>query len=226
MKEEQALKETLSALLDGEAGKIDQLELRRLARAIEEQPDVIESYRRYVLARAAMRGECWPTDSKAFLEKVRASLVDTGMDEVVTAVPVSPAVARSRQWALPLGRIAVAASVAVIAVMLLRPQPAVDQSLGPVAAVPAEKTAPVIAHNTRLVAPEVITVGTGSHVATTLTDPRQSTVADDCVLGEPRLDQRESVWEKSLPNGYSLCRQDQPSGRCEPVAAAISCYRQ
>lgn len=227
MKDEQALKETLSALLDGEAGKIDQLELRRLARAIEEQPDVVESYRRYVLARAAMRGECWPADSKSFLEKVRTSLAETGMDEIVVEDSV-PAVAEGRRpWLRHVGRVAVAASVAVVAVILLRPQPSASVSAQPVpVAVATTTTSPVIAHNTRLVDPEVIMVGTGNHATTTLTTPRQPAGVDHCVLGEPQLDQRERVWEKSLPDGYRLCRQNQQSGRCEPVASAVGCYRQ
>lgn len=51
------LKETLSALLDHEAGKVDALELRRLARALEQDPELLLSYQRYTLASAAMRGE-------------------------------------------------------------------------------------------------------------------------------------------------------------------------
>lgn len=229
MKEEQTLKETLSAWLDGEAGKIDQLELRRLARALDDQPELVETCRRYTLARAALRGEYWPSDSKQFVEKLRAELESAAMDEMADVPDRSAGAGRRYSAWLPFaGRVAIAASVAVLTISLFEltgrtnPEaPAVVAS----AVAASRPPAPTTQHSTRLIAPEVITVGTGSHAPVTLA-PSDKTGMVDCIIGEPQLARRELVWEKALPAGYSLCRQSAGQTACEPVATAISCYRQ
>lgn len=94
--------ETLSAMLDGEA---EELEVRRLLRDLEAQPEERQRWERYHLARAALHGE--PLHSTAgFSVALRAAL---------DAEPVSKG--GSGGWRRAVGSLAVAASVAMVVVL-------------------------------------------------------------------------------------------------------------
>lgn len=95
-------RERLSALMDGEAGE---LEVRQALRAAGDDEALAATWRRYHLARAALRGE-------------RQALAGADLRAAVASrLDAEPAPARPRAaWLAPLASIAVAASVAVVTV--------------------------------------------------------------------------------------------------------------
>ena len=98
--------EALSALLDGE---LSDFELRRLLARLDENPELLQRWERYNLAGSALQPELIRRpgvnqDGNAFVDRV--------MQQVALEQPLSSA-APARQWRASLGRMAVAATVAL-----------------------------------------------------------------------------------------------------------------
>ena len=109
--------ESLSALMDGEC---DELELRRILRSMPDHPELAQRWQRYHLAQSVLHD--------------RGMAVSPGLAAAVTAAlanepPISrqldaalPSVSRPRwQWPQQLARLAVAASVALVVMLVLQP---------------------------------------------------------------------------------------------------------
>src|SRR5690606_19076445 len=96
----ESLRESISALMDDEA---EQLEVRRVLHASEQDPDVRRSWERYQLARSVMHKEPWNTGID-----LSAGIAAALADEPQLAVKART----SSRWKTHLGRVAVAASVA------------------------------------------------------------------------------------------------------------------
>jgi len=234
MNDDQKLKETLSALMDGEAGKEDQLELRRLARSLNDHPDLIATYQRYIQVRTVITGEPTLRPSNSLLNNIRHAIDhDETMEEIPAAMPSSAPAAGgqpSRHWLNAFGRVAVAASVAIVAVILVQmhtTSTTVPASSAVVAQTEAQRDAadPVVAHSNRMLNPSVLTVSAGNRSGLSPTQSRESaTVMSGCVLDVHRSDQSEAIWERPLPAGYSLCKQNSTTHQCEVVSEKIGCY--
>ena len=98
------IKESLSALMDGQA---DELEVRRVLKEISENDELRDTWRRHQMAAAAMRREL-PEQVVDYSVAIRAAIEDEQSHGTPTAV---------HRLIKPLGRFAVAASVAVIALI-------------------------------------------------------------------------------------------------------------
>jgi len=97
-------KESFSALLDNEA---DELELRRLLKSCEQDPSLLETWERYSLVQSVLHESAVPV-SVSLSEKIAAQIESE-------PVPSSaPAVETAYSWRQGLGKIAIAASVAVV----------------------------------------------------------------------------------------------------------------
>jgi sigma-E factor negative regulatory protein RseA len=94
--------EALSALMDGET---DELELRRTLKSLAEDPGQRRKWQRYQLASAAMRRELPPQ---------MVDLSSRISESLAREQPHRPSINRFLQ---PLGKVAIAASVAAIAVL-------------------------------------------------------------------------------------------------------------
>lgn len=101
-----SLAESISALADNEASP---LELHRLLKASESDPDVKSTWNRYQLISAAMRRELPEIQTGDFAARLSAALEDEPSHKGVPS--------KAGQWWKNLGRVAVAASVAVVAIM-------------------------------------------------------------------------------------------------------------
>jgi len=96
------VEETLSALMDGEA---EELEVRRVLRELSGNSDLRAKWQRYQLASAAMRKD------------LPKGVVDVSA-RISAALECEPALKPSiTSWFKPLGKLAIAASVAVVAVV-------------------------------------------------------------------------------------------------------------
>lgn len=120
----ESLRESLSALMDDAA---EQLEVRRVLHAGEQDPEIRRSWERYQLARSVMHKEPWQTgiDLSA---GIAAALAD---EPPLKAAPA----ARSTRWKVQLGRVAVAASVTVavlVGVRMVNQDPAVNNTMAAV----------------------------------------------------------------------------------------------
>ncbi len=93
--------ETLSALMDNEAAE---LELRQALKEVSEDPERRARWQRYQLASAAMKRDLPPR-----MTDMSASIADAIDREPTPRAPAD-------RWLKPLGRVAVAASVAAVAV--------------------------------------------------------------------------------------------------------------
>jgi len=98
------IRETLSALMDDEASE---LELHRAMREVGEDDSLNETWSRYHLAASAMRKEL-PLDFVDSSAELRAA--------INMALVSEPVPQRAVQWPQSLGRVAIAASVAVLAI--------------------------------------------------------------------------------------------------------------
>lgn len=98
------IKESLSALMDGQA---DELEVRRVLKSISEDDELRDTWRRHQMAAAAMRREL-PVQVVDYSSAIRDAIEDE------PAIGTNTAVGR---FLKPLGRFAVAASVTAIAVL-------------------------------------------------------------------------------------------------------------
>jgi len=123
-------RESLSALMDGEA---DDLELRRLLKSVEQDSDLSAQWQRFHLAQAVMHEQGWP---------VSASLADRVSQAIAQepALQATPVTGFRQQ----MGRLAVAACVAIVAVVALQPagspqsSPEIASQTASPASVPAE----------------------------------------------------------------------------------------
>jgi len=226
MSDHQKLKETLSALFDNEAGKVDQLELRRLVRSLEDNPDLIETYQRYTLTRAVLNRDLIYSSSNHLLADVRAALEEEEMD-AVEPQPVATGVSggnnatpQKMPWLGAIGRIAIAASVAIVAVYLVQVQPAV--TVGNSAESIATNT--VTERSNRILNPRVLTVSAGDDHPYPQVREDSARLPTGCVISALRADSSNLVWKKELPAGYVLCKQNAPAGSCESVSSKIGCY--
>lgn len=232
MNEKEKLKETLSALFDNEAGKVDQLELRRLVRSLDDNPDLIETYQRYVLMRATLKGEPLPIVASALLDNIRVAVDQETMEEPAAALTGnknSHVVGKSNPgWLKSLGRVAIAASVAVVAVYVIDHQ-SVSMTNTVAMQMPAVNATPNTVEisaerNNRLLNPEVMTVSAGDRRPFEKPVENTSKASSGCALSSPRADNSDLVWEKELPSGYVLCKQGLQSGQCESMTSKIGCY--
>ena len=99
--------ESLSALVDGEA---DELELRRVLKAMDSDAEIAQKWQRYHLAQSVLHDRGVP---------VQDSLAAAVALQIADEPPLS---ANSPQrWQHHLSRIAIAACVAVVAVIALQP---------------------------------------------------------------------------------------------------------
>jgi sigma-E factor negative regulatory protein RseA len=116
------IREQISALLDGELAK-DELGL--LVRRMERDADLRRAFGNYVLIGEALRAPGSITASRGFAARVEAALDVAPPARVEAADPLQ----RQRQWrwAKPAIASAVAASVAVAGVLLLRLDSRVDE---------------------------------------------------------------------------------------------------
>src|SRR5690554_7949361 len=147
----ESLRESLSALMDDAA---EQLEVRRVLHASEQDPEIRRSWERYQLARSVMRKEPWQTGVD-LSTGIAAALADEPSLQVKPSPGASP-------WKTRLGRVAVAASVTVavlVGVRMVNHDPAVTSQMASVEhGVPAS-SAPVSA------APAIAPVGAGAVLA-------------------------------------------------------------
>lgn len=109
------IREQMSALLDGELPKS---EIGLLVRRMERDATLRLAYGNYVLAGEVLRSPGGVVASPGFAARVAAAL-DEGAS-AADAVPETPARAR-RRWLRPAAGFAVAASAALAAVVLVRP---------------------------------------------------------------------------------------------------------
>ncbi len=117
------IREQISALLDGELAK-DELGL--LVRRMERDAELRHAFGNYVLIGEALRAPGSITASRGFAARVEAALDDTP----ARVGPVDPSQApRQWRWARPAIASAVAASLAVAGVLLLRLDSQVDEPL-------------------------------------------------------------------------------------------------
>ena len=197
----ESLRESLSALMDDEA---EQLEVRRVLHAGEQDPEVRRSWDRYQLARSIMHKEPWYTG----VDLSSGIAVALAEEPALTA---SPAAAPTR-WKTRLGRVAVAASVTVavlIGVRMVNQDPAIDNSMASIErGVPAISTASAPA----AAAP----VGAGAILA------GFSSHADQ----QPSLPVNEpSVWQKQRVSDYLRQHAEnnmQSAPQMVPLARAAS----
>lgn len=115
-------KESLSALMDGES---DELEFHRTLKIASESDELRDTWRRYQLAAAAMRRDL-PPQVIDYSASIRAAL------EVEPALGRSAAISRMMK---PLGRFAIAASVAAVAIVGVQQYSQPNGVAAPVAAV-------------------------------------------------------------------------------------------
>jgi negative regulator of sigma E activity len=108
------IREQMSALLDGE---LPGDEVGLLVRRLERDEHLRRAFGNYVLAGEALRSPSGPLAGARFAAKVSAA-IDAGTVEVPPARLAQPARAR---WARPAIATAVAASAAVVAVLLVKP---------------------------------------------------------------------------------------------------------
>jgi sigma-E factor negative regulatory protein RseA len=148
------IREQMSALLDGELpkGEVDLL-VRRMARDAE----LKRAFGNYVLAGESLRAPGGVMASRGFAARVSAA-IDAEDGVVGAAAPAAPARAPIR-WRRPLAASAVAASAALAAVLLVRPDSGDSQQFAersgapatvPLVALPVGGASPTPAQNQRL----------------------------------------------------------------------------
>lgn len=217
---EAALNETLSALVDNEAGKTDVLELRRLVRAMENDPGLAERYQRFSVGSAVMRGEAItvPTD---FLSRVQKG-IDAGSGGTQTDNDVNKT--ERRPWLKVAGQFAVAASVAIVAIGYVQTNRLPGTSAVTETAVLTETKKLGDNMDNRLLNPRVLTVGAGNGFTRAYpSSDRSVNPAADCVVIEQELPANSGLHQLQLPEGYVLCRMDESRQRCHAVSSALAC---
>lgn len=102
---------TLSALLDGE---VSAFEVRRVLEQVDERPELADQWARYSLGRSALEGEPFRRASGGFSARVMDAVSrEAGLERAEAGSGGQESTGQSRRWVEPLGRVAVAASVAV-----------------------------------------------------------------------------------------------------------------
>ena len=120
---EQSLNESLSAAIDGEA---EELELRRVLNAVDEDPDLRAKWQRLHLIGGVLRRETppvvgaplptWPADIEA------GAADDTAQEHPAPSPAPEPAIRRfSGRWLAPVGGAALAAAAALVVVFYFGP---------------------------------------------------------------------------------------------------------
>jgi len=108
------IREQMSALLDGE---LPRDEMGLLVRRLERDEHLRRAFGNYVLAGEALRSPSGPLAGARFAARVSAA-IDAG---TVDATPVPVAQPARARWVRPTLATAVAASAAVVAVLLVKP---------------------------------------------------------------------------------------------------------
>lgn len=167
-------KESLSALLDGELGRADELELRRLSKACGEDAELLAIYERYTLVKTVLSGETVTQNS--LFNKVSAAIADEAalVNAAETQVNIKSEkvgeLTRLRQPAILklAGQWAVAASVAVLVVSIAQWSGHNDSHNSQLASV--EGSAPVESLFTvkRPLPRNVVTVSAGEDLSTSI----------------------------------------------------------
>ena len=114
--------ETLSALLDNE---VEDLELRRLLKAMDESPEIAATWSRYNLVQSVLH-DVGTLVNASLIERINAQLLSEAPHSVVSSISESSASA----WRQSLSKIAIAASVAAVFVVTFQsnlPSPAVPE---------------------------------------------------------------------------------------------------
>lgn len=217
---DKTLNETLSALLDHEAGKMDVLELRRLVRAMEDDPELAMRYQRFSLGSAVMRDEALVV-SADFLSRVQKGIdADSGSAQTDNNVNKM----KRQPWLKVAGQFAVAASVAIVAIGYVQTNRLPETSLVAETAVLSETKK--LGDNTdhRLLNPRALTVSAGNGFVEA-GQKRDLSVnpAADCVVIEQELPANSSLRQLQLPEGYVLCRMDESRQRCHAVSSSLAC---
>ncbi len=119
--------ESLSALMDGET---DELELRRLLKQSEQEPQTLETWHRYQMIGALMRGEAVsPVDLS---KGIRQAIDGEPMDDIQ---PVKPQAKRTTSWPFS-GAVAASVMLAVLVAVNFQDQPSVAPLVAKHQAVP------------------------------------------------------------------------------------------
>jgi sigma-E factor negative regulatory protein RseA len=147
------IREQMSALLDGE---LSQGEVGLLVLRMARDEELKRAFGNYVLAGESLRAPGSVLASAGFAAKVSAAIGDGDVAEVVApAVPARAAI----RWRRPLAATAVAASAALAAVLLVRPEGGAPQQFAersgapqtlPVVSLPVGGSSPTPGENQRL----------------------------------------------------------------------------
>ncbi len=197
------MKESLSALVDGEA---DELEIRRLLNQTEQDDELKEQWGRYQLMGAVMRGE--PASTTDLSQGIMQALDGVPMDDVpasthpeehvvssdVQIAEPTPQRSRTFHW-LTSGAVAASVTLAVLLGARVVNTPAIDASAPAVAAISggASSQTPVSS------APvAIIPAGRGGQLVAATTEslpysplPLQATASDQQTLSEEELRQAQ-----------------------------------
>lgn len=143
------VQESLSALMDNEA---DDLELRRILKSCEQQPELMATWERYHLARSILHGNARPV-SPSLSQRIAAEIAAESAPTLVTT-------AANTRWQQVFGKVAIAASVALVFIVAVQSNfssdstptlvqqdqfvPAPDTSEAPLSLLAADATTPVV----------------------------------------------------------------------------------
>ncbi len=105
----QSDKESLSALLDNEA---DELELRRILKSCEQDPELLTTWERYNLVQSLLHESAIPVNPD-LSKRIAAQLQSESL-------PVVPLSNRFSEWQKNLTKVAIAASVALVFVVVVQ----------------------------------------------------------------------------------------------------------
>jgi sigma-E factor negative regulatory protein RseA len=108
------IREQMSALLDGE---LPRDEVGLLVRRLERDERLRRTFGNYVLAGEALQSPGGPLASAGFAARVSAAI----SEGAVGTAPVEAEPREPRHWSRPFAAVAVAASAALVAVLLVRP---------------------------------------------------------------------------------------------------------
>ncbi|GLS26579.1 sigma-E factor negative regulatory protein [Marinibactrum halimedae] len=206
----ETMAESLSALMDGETSEF---ELRRVLSSLDDTPDLKRSWSRYHLARGAMKREL-PLDITVDLSAAIAdSIADEPAHTVVLDSTVDSSTANSTpatseksvKWLGGLGKMAVAASVAMVTVLVAQQvvndaqqTPSVDKDIvadaTPVTPTVNEPvTAPVslpIGYGTDSIAARTVSAGAGNNaVRRTSSSPLVFVPRTEAKVSHPGLEE-------------------------------------